>query len=113
MPKVFDREDAMTRVEQDSQLLSELMDIFLTEYQDYLTAIDNAIISKDTKKITENAHSIKSALGNIGAASSFELAKNLEFAARKDQLEKAVGFSAALKTEVGKFLVEIEKFKSA
>ena len=112
MVKVFDREDAMERVEQDAELLSELMDIFLSEYTDYIAAIDIALEAKDAAKVAENAHSIKSALGNVGAMSSFEVAKGLEFAGRNSDLDKALALIAELKTEVDKYLLEIEKFKA-
>ena len=112
MAKVFDREDAMERVEQDTELLSELMDIFVAEYKTYIVEIDTALESKDAGKLVENAHSIKSALGNVGAMSSFELAKSLEFAGRKAELDKAIIYAAQLKTEVDKYLLEVEKFKA-
>ncbi|MDC0358176.1 Hpt domain-containing protein [Oligoflexia bacterium] len=111
--KVFDVEAAMDRVESDKELLLELIDIFNEEYEPSLTQIKTAIENGDGTALEESAHSIKSALGNIGAMKAFDVAYALEKAGRENTLDSAAALGEALESAVADFQVEVTSFRNA
>ncbi|MCB0310813.1 MAG: Hpt domain-containing protein, partial [Bdellovibrionales bacterium] len=78
LTKVFAKDDAINRVEGDLDLLFELMQMLWEQYPTSVAELRAAVESKNGQKLRESAHSIKSALGNLGAMTSFELAFELE-----------------------------------
>lgn len=85
---------ALERVGGDEELLRELAGLFLGDYPRQLGIIDDALARDDLKCAEREAHSVKGAVANFGAAGASESARVLEFAARdgrRDQLAPCLG----------------------
>lgn len=86
---IFDKAGAFERVDNDLELYRELVEMFFSEYPDMCSAIEIALNSNMGKQLEERAHSLKSALGNLGAMKSYEYSKTLEYAGRRGAFDEA------------------------
>jgi two-component system sensor histidine kinase/response regulator len=89
--RTFDLTGALDRLEQDKELLIELVQLFSGEYPQQIAQLEQHVRAADKKQIEATAHSMKSALGNIGADAAFRFAASIERAAREGS---TVDFSA-------------------
>jgi HPt (histidine-containing phosphotransfer) domain-containing protein len=71
----FDKETA-------SAFLSELIDIFLQDSQDYMARLQTALEQRDSEAATKAAHAFKGGSGNLGAEKLATLAHCVESAGR-------------------------------
>ena len=86
---LFDREAALARVGDDEELLAELVKIFLDDYPNSLTAIDDAVAMQDPPKLERAAHTLKGAVANFGADAVVKEAFELERQGRSGDLSHA------------------------
>jgi two-component system, sensor histidine kinase and response regulator len=75
---VFDLEAALARVEGDLSLLQELIKIFLEDMPRQLAEIQQAIATKDARRLNRAAHNLGGAIGNFEAGPAHEAAMRLE-----------------------------------
>jgi CheY-like chemotaxis protein len=75
---VFEREAALERLGGDTQLLSEVIQLFLADCPMRLAAMKTAVDTRDAGAIAKEAHRLKGAAGNLSAISLFETAAILE-----------------------------------
>ncbi|PKP57109.1 hypothetical protein CVT91_11420 [Candidatus Atribacteria bacterium HGW-Atribacteria-1] len=100
---VFEWDKALEMVDGDKEFLKELVEIFISDYPQKLTKIYQAIKEKDFKAISEAAHSLKGASGNLSLARVYKLSFELEKMA-KDRVLKDIGkVYQDLKEELEKF----------
>ena len=67
--------------------INELIDAFLDDAPDMLNNMKTALEAKDVESFRRNAHSLKSNANTFGATELGELAKELEFMAKENNLE--------------------------
>lgn len=106
---VFDIVGTLRRLEQDEELLRELLSIFFAELPKLKDAIASALLSSDQQGVILHAHSLKGALGNVGAVRASEVASNLEMAARKGETISLNTYLESLNNETDLFVAEVEK----
>ena len=82
---VFDVQRAMERVAGDKEFLIELVEIFERELPHNLEKLKIAAGSGDLSTVADTAHSIKSALGNLGAVAACQLADSIERKSRQGE----------------------------
>ena len=109
-PLVFDEDAALKRVDGDLDLYGELRDIFFEEYPDMLEQLKSAVKSSEGKKVQECAHSMKSALGNLGAMKAYALAQVIEQNGAQNRLEIIETNIKNLENEIEKYRETIEHF---
>ena len=85
-PDIINVSEALERVDGDSELLGELVEIFLEESPSMLAEIQEAVSQKDAKALEHSAHTLKGAVGNFGAQNVVEAAFVLEKAGREGNL---------------------------
>lgn len=110
---VCDFPAAMDRVDNDRELYFELIDMFFDDYEDAIAALSTSIAQRNWKAVEGGAHALKSALGNLGAMTSYDAAFRLERAARSPEsgndLTKAKG---ELEQEIGRFRKEVTSLRA-
>lgn len=111
MSVIFDVQGALDRVADDKELLLELFHIAFADAQERFVAIEEAISSKDTKKVENNAHAMKSAFGNIGAMACHAVSFSLERAAKNNEVDKLATYFSELKQQYQIFKEAAEKFR--
>jgi CheY-like chemotaxis protein len=85
----FDKSAALACLGGDEQLLKEAAALFLEGCPRMLTAIQESLDGGDLKMLARAAHSLKGSVGNFAAETAFDLAFELETAAREDDLQTA------------------------
>lgn len=67
--------------------INELIDAFLDDAPNMISAMKTAISAQDVESFRRNAHSLKSNANTFGATELGQLAKELEFMARENNLQ--------------------------
>jgi two-component system sensor histidine kinase/response regulator len=101
------RESMLKRLEGDSQLLTELVQLFLEEGPQLLEAMRKALQQGDMHTLGRSAHSMKGALGNFLADTAVSAASQLEGDAKRGDLEAATAGLATLEVVVERLLAEL------
>ena len=96
----------------DADLLKELVDLVKTELPVYLAEIRQAIEVRDAKSLHRTAHTMKSSVGYVGAATLVQLAQRLENCGKSEAFEGIDELLTAAEQEAARVLLELEKFKT-
>ncbi|MGE3805350.1 MAG: Hpt domain-containing protein [Gemmataceae bacterium] len=86
------RSDLLERVCGDEEVMLELVELGLTECPRLLQALRAAVAAGDAHTIERAAHALKGVAGNLAADEAFELALEMEQAARAEDTLLAASF---------------------
>ena len=86
---VFDQVAALTRVEGDTELLLEIIEVFLDDSPRLMGRIREALKRRDLKSLEQAAHTLKGSVGNFGAPIAYAAALKLEKIGREGNVERA------------------------
>ena len=101
---VFDRADALSRIADDEDLLTSLIDMFLDDVPRYLSDVDAALAASDWRKLGHAAHTLKGVLATFSARRGEHLARDLEQAAKSGLASDCANLVPKLHQEVMAFL---------
>ena len=107
---VFNQEFALNQVDNDTELMSELWEIFCDQCSEMLGGMESSIASADASGLREHAHTLKGAVSNFGAETSADAAKQLEEMGRDDVLDEAEPTLERLNAELRKLSDEINGY---
>ncbi len=109
---LVDWSSAFDTVGGQRELLMDLMKVFLKERDGMLASVEKASADQDVQNLRISAHSLKGALGHLGALSASELARQIEANANPDTIDfKAISPTIEkLVTTVNEVSKEFEKF---
>lgn len=85
---LWDEADALHRLENNSALLNKIIESFTNDGPKSLTALAKALEENNSQDAQLHAHSLKGAAGNVGALKLQEISKELEEAAKNNNLTK-------------------------
>ncbi|MBP7734706.1 MAG: Hpt domain-containing protein [Spirochaetes bacterium] len=88
------------RLDGDFELFKELAQLFLSDSPKLVTAVQEAISSKNTEKIGKTSHTIKGAVANFSAEKAFNAALTLEKMGKNHDLEKVNEAFSVLNDEI-------------
>ncbi len=111
-PRVVDWSSAFETVGGHRPLLNELLEVFLKERDGMLASVKKAIDENDGQNIRISAHSLKGALGHLGALSASETARQIETLAGSTPVDKlaCTEHFGKLQSMVSSVCIEFEKF---
>jgi two-component system sensor histidine kinase/response regulator len=92
----LDREVALTRMGGDPELLKEIAQLFLENYQEWMRDLRLATERGDALMVERTAHGLKGSVANFGARHAVEASMNLESLGRNRDLAGATESLAAL-----------------
>jgi PAS domain S-box-containing protein len=95
-----DRRALLERLGGDSQLLSELIEIYLSESPSLLAAAQRALQEKNGQDLARAAHTIKGSAGNFVARATLRTAERLEAFAEQGDFSHAQEAMSALEREM-------------
>jgi len=107
---ILDVDEFLDRVQSDKELLFELLDIFIGDFQVKRTELDEALNSKNYEGVEHVAHFLKGSCGNISAKSLRDIFIELEEKGKNknlDGLEKYLGEIDQLYEELVKYVGEL------
>ena len=96
----LDEAAALAYAGDDSQLVSELLGIFLEDSPGHLQALRDAVAGTDPAALARAAHTLSGTLRVLGAAAATALVGQLEALGREDRLEGAAGLLARFEPEL-------------
>jgi two-component system sensor histidine kinase/response regulator len=86
---VLDRALALSRVGGDEELLREIAVLFLDDYPQLVTKIQDALLRNDAQDLERASHSLKGSVANFGAEPAYQAALELEKIGRSRDLTNA------------------------
>lgn len=107
----LDEELALSRVGGDTDLLHEIVDLFLADYPTTLEKIRVAVSARDAVAIEHHAHSLKGSVSTFGAQSAFEAALALERQGRSGDLGNVEAGLSQLEYALGALRPELESIQ--
>lgn len=108
---VVDLPEVMERVQNSTELLSELFDIFEEDFIEKRKLLTAALTSKDVQQIKDIAHSLKGASGNISAKIIYSLCLEMEQKAKQASLDGLDGILSQLDKQFVALQGYIKEFK--
>ena len=99
---VFDQESVLERVGGDMEFLKELIELFRSDYPQKMAQLLRGIKEEDFKIISETAHSIKSASGNLSLTRVYDLSFKIEIMGRESKIQDIEKVYKELEEELGK-----------
>jgi PAS domain S-box-containing protein len=98
--ELVDRGSLLDRLGGDSQLLSELIEIYLSQSSSLLAAAQRALQEKNARELARVAHTIKGSAANFLARATVETSERLEAFAKEGDFSRAQETLGALKEEM-------------
>lgn len=93
------------------ELLAELADLFLQDYEQYLSQIHTALATADNKLLAMAAHTLKGSAGNFAATPTCEAAAALEDAGRSGDLSQATEVVGQLETALQQLAPALQQLR--
>lgn len=109
--KVLDLNEFLERVQDDKELLLELLDIFLEDYQLKRDLLQKAIDNKDFDEVRNLGHSLKGASGNISAKGLREVLMQIEEMGKNGNIDGIDELVKAMDSNFSELEVEIGNLK--
>ena len=108
---VLNRAELMLRVDGDTTVLAEMIDLFRQEAQATMIQLDEMVRNNDCRAVERTAHKLKGSLSVFGAAAASTAAANLEQLGRSHSLENATPLCVRLKTQISRLEQELAEVK--
>lgn len=105
----LDRQEALSRVGGDIELLREIAVLFMDECPRALAEMQDAIERGDAVKLESAAHALKGSVGNFGARAAVEAAFRLEQMGRAGELGDAKEVLRGLQTALAALSTELAR----
>lgn len=107
--EMFDRVQALEQIDGDHAFLEQLIELFLADVPDRVEALRIAMGIRNGRGLRNAAHSLKGALGCLGAVRAANAAMQLEEAARQEDFISAAPRLTALENELGSLVAELSR----
>ncbi len=104
----LDEAVALSRVGGDTDLLKEIVELFLMDYPTTLEKIRSAVATRDAAALEHHAHSLKGSVSTFGAQQAFEAALELERKGRTGDLAGVDDGLGQLECALGALRPELE-----
>ncbi len=104
---IYDRADALSRIADDEELLATLIEMFVADAPNYLTEIDDALADLDWPRLLRAGHTLKGVFATFSGRRGEQGAKELELAARAEDIPACTRLAARMHQEVQAFLAAV------
>lgn len=89
LSRSFNRLEALARLDGDTDLLREVVSLFLEECPRLMAELRRGVEARDGPSVFRTAHTLKGSVGNLSGAQVFECAGRLESLGRQGDLDGA------------------------
>ncbi len=94
----------------DKALITELIGMFIRDYPERISVLENNVKSKDFPALDINAHTLKSNCAMLGATEAAEHALGLEMMGKNQSVDGMDDVLTALKASLAQMVVELEAY---
>jgi HPt (histidine-containing phosphotransfer) domain-containing protein len=95
----------------DKEIIMEIIDIFIDEYNDRIINLQKNIKEKDYISLAFNAHSFKSVIGNYMAPKAYETTRKLEELAKSNTNDEIDDTFSNLQSTTAELLLELKEYR--
>ncbi len=106
-----DAAELLERVDGDLAFITELAELFRTDYPRHLRSAREALSRQDTSAVERASHALKGALVNLSAGPASRIAQDLEANARSGDLSHAGPALQQLEEELNRVMIQLEKMQ--
>jgi PAS domain S-box-containing protein len=110
---VFDQAALLSRVDGNTKLLRELVEIFLADSPKMLASIRHALARRDAESLRRATHALRGSMSTFAARRAEEAAQNLETLAMEPDLEGAQAAFREVRAEFGRLRRALARYASA
>ena len=110
---ILNREELMSRVGGDQELIEILAGAFRDDAPRHVAAFSNALATNDAQAAKKVAHTIKGCAGNLAGTRLRDYAKTLELSVASGNLDEAKQALPRLEEEINALLDQIEQMASS
>jgi CheY-like chemotaxis protein len=110
---ILNREELMSRVGGDQELIEILAGAFRDDAPRHVAAFSNALAANDAQAAKKVAHTIKGCAGNLAGIRLRDYAKTLELSVASGNLDEAEQALPRLEEEINALLDQIEQMASS
>jgi two-component system, sensor histidine kinase and response regulator len=110
--QTFDPAEILARVDGDTRIVMEVIEMFISDYPVILGRIRDAIASGDARKLEEHAHRLRGTIGHITVTAGYQTAGIIENLGRRHDLDGASRRIASLEMELDQLATSLERFVS-
>jgi two-component system sensor histidine kinase/response regulator len=103
-----DAAELLERVDGDFGFITELAEIFRTDYPRHLHTAREALCHQDSSAVEKASHALKGALVNLAAGPASRIAQDLEANARSGDLSQAGAALQQLEEELKRVMIQLE-----
>ncbi len=107
---ILNHNKSIERFGGDTELYKELLNIFLEDYPEQMSRIEESIDKEDAERLTRDAHKLKGAVGNIGADNIYNLVYELEQTGKEGKFDPARNLTAKIREAMKCLEDEIDEF---
>jgi HPt (histidine-containing phosphotransfer) domain-containing protein len=100
LPDPIDMTAALERVDGDSELLAEIVELFLQDMETLLADVRSAVQAGDAVRIMRTAHRLKGSVATLAANCAADAALRLEIMGRTGEVAGAPAAFAVLEAEL-------------
>ena len=108
---VFDESLALSHVEGDTRLFKRVIELFLEDAPTMLSAVREAVDSRDPAALASSAHALKGAVGYLEARQAVETARSLELIGLSGRVDEAKGPLADLEQGIDRLRDALESVR--
>jgi CheY-like chemotaxis protein/HPt (histidine-containing phosphotransfer) domain-containing protein len=108
----IDLAEALARTEGDEELLAELVELFFTENPAQREQMRRALSEGRQEDLGEVAHTVKGAVGSLGAKPAFDAALHLEMTAKKGPTEELEAALSALEGRLDELTSALSQWRA-
>ncbi len=106
---IFSLDDALARVDHDTEIFHMMVELFVDQGPKDLAETQAALAAHDAPALARSAHRLKGAILQFCAPSVFEATKELEELGKAGNLESAAAVCAKLETELLRLLATLRQ----
>jgi signal transduction histidine kinase/CheY-like chemotaxis protein len=108
----LNQDELMERLGGDTELLDELIEVFLNDCPTRLADVKTAVDAADPEALRIAAHTLKGAAGTMAAGAVFEASQTLERLGGEKKMELAAAAVRVLAAEVTRLMAALKAMKS-
>lgn len=112
IPAAVDFETVLKRLGDDTELLLDIIGIFLEVTPSTVERLGRAVLAADFAAVVELAHELKGSSANLGAAELRRQASLLEMSARQRLTGQVAEHHELLRQELARVVADLERYRS-
>lgn len=107
---VFDKDEALEIIGGEEEFLKELAEMFMNDFPEQISKIQEAIHSHDSNALEKSAHKLKGAVVNFGKNTMFKATLSLETMGRENRWDDVEETYGALTREAERLACALREF---